>query len=180
MSLRVVVYIYIYIYIHTYIHTYIHIHRYTHIHIHVCVCIYIYIYAYTYIYIYMYMCIYIYICMYIHIHIYIYICVVHLLQLEEHRLLAAAVHVRDGGAENDRGAAREGQDSLLHVHPVSITRFPLTRSSPGSGLLRTPFVHRSLRFSRVWVRKDGNLVMETGCTYMYRMLWCITLHGITL
>ena len=26
------------------------------------------------------------------------------------------------------------------VHPVSITRFPLTRSSPGSGLLRNPFV----------------------------------------
>ena len=52
----------------------------------------------------------------------------------------------------------------LDIHPVSITRFPLTRFSPGAGLLRNPFVHRSLRFSRVWVRKDGNLVMETGCT----------------
>ena len=28
------------------------------------------------------------------------------------------------------------------LHPVSITRFPLTRFSPGSGLLRNPFVHR--------------------------------------
>ena len=49
------------------------------------------------------------------------------------------------------------------VRPVSITRFPLTRFSPGSGLLRSPFVHRSLRFFRVWVRKNGNLVMETRC-----------------
>ena len=28
------------------------------------------------------------------------------------------------------------------IHPVSITRFPLTRFSPGSGLLRNPFFHR--------------------------------------
>ena len=28
------------------------------------------------------------------------------------------------------------------VHPVSITRFPLTIFSPGAGLLRNPFVHR--------------------------------------
>ena len=28
------------------------------------------------------------------------------------------------------------------VHPVSITRFPLRRFSPGAGLLRNPFVHR--------------------------------------
>ena len=28
------------------------------------------------------------------------------------------------------------------VHPVSITRFPLTRFSPGAGLLRSPFFHR--------------------------------------
>ena len=31
---------------------------------------------------------------------------------------------------------------LLLLHPVSITRFPLTRFSPGAGLLRHPFVHR--------------------------------------
>ena len=28
------------------------------------------------------------------------------------------------------------------IHPVSITRFPLSRFSPGAGLLRNPFVHR--------------------------------------
>ena len=28
------------------------------------------------------------------------------------------------------------------VHPVSITRFPLRKFSPGAGLLRNPFVHR--------------------------------------
>ena len=50
------------------------------------------------------------------------------------------------------------------IHPVSIARFPLSRFSPGAGLLRNPFVHRWwLRFSRGWVRKDGNLVTETGC-----------------
>ena len=51
------------------------------------------------------------------------------------------------------------------LHPVSITRFPLSRFSQGAGLLRNPFFTLStLRFSRGWVRKDGNLVMETGCT----------------
>ena len=51
------------------------------------------------------------------------------------------------------------QTNILHVHPVSITRFPLSRFSPGAGLLGNPFVHRRrLRFSRGWVRKDGNLV----------------------
>ena len=50
------------------------------------------------------------------------------------------------------------------IHPVSITRFPLSRFSPGAGLLRNPFFTLSmLRLSRGWVRKDGNLVMETGC-----------------
>ena len=48
------------------------------------------------------------------------------------------------------------------LHPVSITRFPLRRFSPGAGLLRNPFFHRwRLRFSRGWVRKDGNLLTET-------------------
>ena len=52
------------------------------------------------------------------------------------------------------------------IHPVSMTRFPLSRFSPGAGLLRNPFVHRwRLRLSRGWVRKDGNLVTETGCTH---------------
>ena len=60
-----------------------------------------------------------------------------------------------------------GQKTLSQreLHPVSITRFPLTRFSPGCALLSNPFFHRQrLRFSRVWVRKDGNLVTETGCT----------------
>ena len=29
---------------------------------------------------------------------------------------------------------------ILAIHPVSITRFPLSRFSPGAGLLRNPFV----------------------------------------
>ena len=29
----------------------------------------------------------------------------------------------------------------IMLHPVSTTRFPLTRFSPGSGLLRNPFVY---------------------------------------
>ena len=42
------------------------------------------------------------------------------------------------------------------VHPVSITRFPLRRFSPGAGLLRNHFFTLStLRFCRGWVRKDG-------------------------
>ena len=52
------------------------------------------------------------------------------------------------------------------IHPVSITRFPLRRFSPGAGLLRNRFFHRQwLRFSRGWVRKDGNLVTETRCIF---------------
>ena len=51
------------------------------------------------------------------------------------------------------------------LHPVSITRFPLRIFSPGAGLLRYVFVHwQRLRFSRGWVRKDGNLLRETGCS----------------
>ena len=51
------------------------------------------------------------------------------------------------------------------LHLVSITRFPLSRFSPWAGLLRNPsFTLSTLRFSRGWVRKDGNLVMETGCS----------------
>ena len=51
------------------------------------------------------------------------------------------------------------------LHLVSITRFPLRRFSPGARLLRNPLFHRQwLRFSRGWVRKDGNLPTETRCT----------------
>ena len=35
-----------------------------------------------------------------------------------------------------------GHRGLVDLHPVSITRFPLRRFSPGAGLLRNPFVHR--------------------------------------
>ena len=35
------------------------------------------------------------------------------------------------------GAQAKGH---LGIHPVSITRFSITRFSPGSGLLRNPFV----------------------------------------
>ena len=31
---------------------------------------------------------------------------------------------------------------IIIIHPVSITKFPLRRFSPGAGLLRNPFVHR--------------------------------------
>ena len=32
-------------------------------------------------------------------------------------------------------------DIMTTIHPVSITRFPLRRFSPGADLLRNPFVH---------------------------------------
>ena len=75
-----------------------------------------------------------------------------------------------------RTHTKKATNYTCHVlHPVSITRFPLTRFSPGSGLLRNPFFHRQwLRFSRVWVRKDGNLVMETGCSIrQWNKLCCV-------
>ena len=54
----------------------------------------------------------------------------------------------------------------IPLGPVSITRFPLRRFSPGAGLLRSRLFHRQwLRFSRGWVRKDGNLLKETGCIH---------------
>ena len=54
--------------------------------------------------------------------------------------------------------------AVAMVHPVSIARFPLRRFSPGAGLLRYVFFTLStLTFSRGWVRKDGNLLRETGC-----------------
>ena len=38
---------------------------------------------------------------------------------------------------------------MILIHPVSITRFPLRRFSPGAGLLRNPlFTLSTLRFSR--------------------------------
>ena len=43
------------------------------------------------------------------------------------------------------------------VHPVSITRFPLRRFSPGAGLLRNPFVHRWQDFPGAGSKKTGIL-----------------------
>ena len=44
---------------------------------------------------------------------------------------------------NSRGCFRQDAWYLKqHVHPVSITRFPLRRFSPGAGLRRNPYVHR--------------------------------------
>ena len=111
--------------------------------------IYIYIYTYTYVhtYIYIYTHTYIYICTYIHMYIYI----------------ERDIHI------DCRDARLDGNEHVQAVnaaaHPVSIARLPLRRFSPGAGLLKNPFVHRQwLRFSRGWVRKDGNLLSETGCT----------------
>ena len=58
------------------------------------------------------------------------------------------------------------------IHPVSITRFPLRRCSPGAGLLKIHlFIGSGERFSRGWIRKDGNLLTETGCrTFCSRAL----------
>ena len=49
----------------------------------------------------------------------------------------------DGGASG--GLLKEVVVAVLEtsiIHPVSITRFPLTRFSRGSGLLRNPLFHR--------------------------------------
>ena len=53
---------------------------------------------------------------------------------------------QEGGGEHPtqsgRRAADERDPDPLYIHPVSITRFPLRRFSPGAGLLRNRFVHR--------------------------------------
>ena len=62
------------------------------------------------------------------------------------------------------------------LHPVSITRFPRRRLSPGAGLPRNPLFRRKwLRLSRGWVRKDGNLLTETGCSIMCTCSTCCCL-----
>ena len=48
------------------------------------------------------------------------------------------------------------------LHPVSITRFPLSI------------------FSRGWVRKDGNLLTETGCNIIITMRISIMINDDTL
>ena len=63
-------------------------------------------------------------CVYIYIYIYVYVCIyiyIYKLQLT---------------------IVRDTNYSLRILHPVSITRFPLRKFSPGAGLLRNLFVHR--------------------------------------
>ena len=99
---------------------------------------------------------------YVYIYIYIYM-YIHIMCCREHWLLEIAALPRRLRLSRPHSKIVISP-SRATLHPVSITRFPLTRFSPGSGLLRNPFFHRwRLRFSRVWVRKDGNLVTETGC-----------------
>ena len=82
--------------------------------------IYIYIYIYIHTYIHTYTCIYIYIYthMSIVIYIYIYICIY-----------------------SFKGRSPQHRQLPRKLHPVSITRFPLSRFSPGAGLLRSPFLN---------------------------------------
>ena len=46
------------------------------------------------------------------------------------------------GLERKFEAVVSSCEASRGLHPVSITRFPLRRFSPGAGLLRNPFVHR--------------------------------------
>ena len=79
--------------------------------------------------------IYIYIYIYTYIQTYIYIYIHMYKGLQE-----------CGGAREDPHLVHQpGPYAALHqghiVYPVSTTRFPLTRFSPGAGLLRNPFVY---------------------------------------
>ena len=138
ISLSLYICIYIYMYIYIYICVYIYIYKY--------VCIYIYIwYIYIYIHIHtcMCMCIYIYIYIYVcvHIYIYIYICIYTLYR----RICYIIYFVHQFRTDVRTRRRRRSWESRgrARTHPVSITRFPLTRFSPGSGLLRNRlFVHR--------------------------------------
>ena len=79
--------------------------------------------------------------MYIHTHIYIYIYICIHINKE--------MKVSLGGRRASRPSSPRPAPGGFWAHPVSITRFPLRRFSPGAGLLRNPFVHRQwLRFSR--------------------------------
>ena len=75
-----------------------------------------------------------------YIYIYIYICV---LVGFKAGAAAAALGRKPSGERSSCIAAHITR--LLDaskIRPVSITRFSITRFSPGSGLLRNPFVHR--------------------------------------
>ena len=93
--------------------------------------------------------------MYKYIYIYIYI----------KRRCGRPLRERRGHDTRARQQRAPSPDATFKViHPVSITRFPLSRFSPGAGCSGIHlFTLSTLRFSRGWVRKDGNLLMETGC-----------------
>ena len=97
---------------------------------------YIYIYIYIYNIIHMCVCkyIYIYICVLWHMYIYIYICI----QRERERERIGLF----GDQEDAGGRPRPPQPSAgVPVHPVSITRFPLRRFSPGAGFSEIHCLH---------------------------------------
>ena len=53
---------------------------------------------------------------------------------------SAAEHPFEIAAEARSGLWGVGFRRAVFLHPVSITRFPLSRFSPRAGLLRNPFV----------------------------------------
>ena len=110
--------------------------------------------------------IYIYTHVHIYIYIYIYIIIVVIITIITGTPRRELLHIFRPCAAPP-GSPPPVAASGSCIHPVSITRFPLSRFSPGAGLLRNTFFTLSmLNSSRGWVRKDGNLVMETGCMYV--------------
>ena len=60
--------------------------------------------------------------------------------------------------------ARQGLPAQRVVHPVRIARFHVTRFSPRVGCPETLcFIGSGVRFSKVWVQKDENLITRIGC-----------------
>ena len=57
-------------------------------------------------------------------------------------IISASQGLRRGAGQGLGGALEAELLRPSELHPVSITRFPLRRLSPGAGLLRNPFVHR--------------------------------------
>ena len=53
------------------------------------------------------------------------------------KLLVGGLGVPTGASDRQCNAVKCHEP----LHPVSITRFPLSRLSPGAGLLRNPFVY---------------------------------------
>ena len=127
---RIVIYIYIYIYMYMYVYIYIYTY----------VCVYLSIYIHIYVHIYIYM--YVYLnqiwvrCSICWVHIYIYVYIYIYIYMYTNYIVPGPV------------GHREASWYIVAIfypfslRPVSITRFPLRRFSPGAGLLRNRFVHR--------------------------------------